>query len=294
VLPLIAAGTVLGTLSLVTTSDSDRRLTAENLPLLNEIAGRAAAAVRNAELFHSERRIASTLQASLLPPALPAIAGAEVAVAYLPGSEGLAIAGDFYDVFAIGGERYALVIGDVCGKGEHAAALTGLARHTVRAAARIEPRSPAAALRVLNEALLAWRDDLGFCTAAIAFCERIPSGLRLDVVCGGHPRPFCVRRDGTVAEVGVHGSLLGVLADPVLEEREVLLAPGETLLFFTDGVVERHGGDAPFGEQGLAVILSRHTGGDVQSLVDDVARAATANRHSVDDIAMLAVRASGA
>jgi CHASE3 domain sensor protein len=292
VLPLIAAGTVLGTVSLVTTTDSDRRLSAESLPLLTELAGRAAAAVRNAELFDSERRIALALQASLLPPALPAVAGADIAVAYLPGSEGLAVAGDFYDVFEVGDGRVALVIGDVCGKGEHAAALTGLARHTLRAAGRIESQSPGAALRVLNDALLSWSDDLGFCTAAIAFMQRVPDGLRLDLVCGGHPLPLCLRRDGTVEEVGAHGSLLGVLDDPVLEEREVLLAPGETLLFFTDGVVERHGDDAPFGEEGLSALLVRTTG-DVRSVVDAVARAVTANRRTVDDIAMLAVRATG-
>jgi serine phosphatase RsbU (regulator of sigma subunit)/CHASE3 domain sensor protein len=293
VLPLIAGATVLGTLSLVTTAGSGRQLSAENLPLLNELAGRAAAAVRNAELFHSERRIASTLQASLLPPALPAIRGAEIAVAYVPGSEGLAIAGDFYDVFGIGDDRFALVIGDVCGKGEQAAALTGLARHTLRAAARMEPRSPRSALRMLNEALLAEREEHAFCTAAMGFGERTPTGLRLDLVCGGHPLPLCIRVDGTVEEVGAYGSLLGVLEDPKLEEREVVLAHGETLLFFTDGVVERHGGDAPFGETGLAAMLAGLTDGDARSLVDAVARAASSNRRTVDDIAMLAVRAVG-
>jgi CHASE3 domain sensor protein len=292
ILPLIAAGTVLGTLSLVTTTDSERLLSAANLPLLTELAGRAAAAVRNAETFHSERRIASTLQASLLPPALPPVEGADIAVAYLPGSEGLAVAGDFYDVFAIGDGRVALVIGDVCGKGEHAAALTGLARHTLRAAARIESRNPASALRVLNDALLSWSDDLGFCTAAIAFLQPGRGGLHLDLVCGGHPLPFCIRRDGSVEEVGAHGSLLGVLSDPVLEERAVLLAPGETLVFFTDGVIERHGDDAPFGEDGLAALLARNTGGDVQGLVAAVAHAATSNRRTLDDIAMLAIRAT--
>jgi CHASE3 domain sensor protein len=293
VLPLIAAGTVLGTLSLVTTADSGRRLTGDNLPLLTELAGRAAAAVRNAELFHSERRIASALQASLLPPALPVIDGADIAVSYIPGSEGMVIAGDFYDVFEIGDGRFALVIGDVCGKGEDAAALTGLARHTLRAAARTESHSPAPALRVLNEALLAWSGDLGFCTAALAFLERVPDGLRLELACGGHPLPLCIRRNGTVEPAGAHGSLLGVLAEPRLEVQEVLLAVGDALLFFTDGVIERHGGDAPFGEDGLAALVAGRGAADAQSIVDLVARAATAHRRTVDDIAMLAVRASG-
>jgi serine phosphatase RsbU (regulator of sigma subunit) len=92
--------------------------------------------------------------------------------------------------------------------------------------------------------------------------------------------------------VGAHGSLLGVLSDPVLEERAVLLAPGETLVFFTDGVIERHGDDAPFGEDGLAALLARNTGGDVQGLVAAVAHAATSNRRTLDDIAMLAIRAT--
>jgi serine phosphatase RsbU (regulator of sigma subunit) len=181
----------------------------------------------------------------------------------------------------------------VCGKGAHAAALTGLARHTLRAAARTDPASPGVALRVLNDAILQWGVDVGFCTAAVAYLQPVGDGLRLTLVCGGHPLPVRVRADGTIEEVGAYGTLLGVVADPRMEEREVTLAPGDTLLFYTDGVIERHGGDAPFGEAGLTAVLAGHRAGDAQSLVDALARVATTNRRTVDDIAMLAVRAVG-
>ena len=134
VAPLASQGQVVGALWLGI-SASGRRYDVDDLMLVEELARRAALAVENARLYEDRRRVADTLQASLLPPTLPSVPGVDVGAAYRASGEGNDIGGDFYDVFEIGGGAWAAVIGDVCGKGTGAAALTGLARHTLRAAA---------------------------------------------------------------------------------------------------------------------------------------------------------------
>jgi serine phosphatase RsbU (regulator of sigma subunit) len=148
------------------------------------------------------------------------------------------VGGDFYDAFEARDGAWGVAIGDVCGKGAEAAALTSLARHTLRAAARYED-SPVGVLAALNRAVLAERGDMRFLTAAYAQLEPLPSGgARVRGSAGGHPPPVVLRRDGTHEPAAPGGTLLGVIDDPALDETGLELAPGEVLVFYTDGVTE--------------------------------------------------------
>ena len=202
-----------------------------------ELARRCATAVDNARLYAERSYIARTLQQSLLPVELPDIPGVEAAARFRPTGEGNEVGGDFYDVFETGSRGWTIVMGDVCGKGPDAAAVTALARYTLRAAAMRE-LLPSRSLAVLNEALLRQRDDRRFCTVAYAYLEKLDDGARVGISTGGHPLPLLLRADGSVEPVGAPGTLLGVVPDPNLEDRAVTLAPGDALVFYTDGVIE--------------------------------------------------------
>ncbi len=201
--------------------------------------------------------LARTLQKSLLPPDLPPIAGVAVAARYHPAVEGLEVGGDFYDVFRTGRAGWAVVIGDVCGKGAEAASLTGLVRYTIRAAA-MQTTRPARVLSMLNEAILRQEGVLNerFATVAYASLARRAGGTTLTVACGGHPPPQVVRPDGAVVPVGVTGTLLGALPDPELTEVAVRLEAGDKVVFHTDGLLEAPGPGGEFGANRLQDLLS--------------------------------------
>ena len=210
VAPLASRGDVVGALWLGI-SASGRRYDVDDLMLVEELARRAALAVENARLYEDRRRVADTLQASLLPPTLPSVPGIDVGAAYRASGEGNDIGGDFYDVFEIGGGAWAAVIGDVCGKGTGAAALTGLARHTLRAAA-LRGEAPSGVLSLLNDAILREQSDDRFLTAV--FCRIVPTGrARVVLARGGHLPPLLRRADGTVRPLGHPGLLLGSFPD---------------------------------------------------------------------------------
>ena len=149
--------------------------------------------------------------------------------------------GDFYDLFPSGGRGWTVVMGDVCGKGPDAAAVTALARYTLRAAAMRE-RLPSRGLHVLNEALLRQRSRPPLLHGGLRLPRvRRQRGAGSGFASGGHPLPLLVRPDGAVEPVGAPGTLLGVVPDPSFEDRSVELAPGDALVFYTDGVIEDRG-----------------------------------------------------
>jgi sigma-B regulation protein RsbU (phosphoserine phosphatase) len=235
--------------------------------------------------------IAHTLQTSLLPSALPAIPGVESAARFRPAQSGQEVGGDFYDLFESGGRGWTVVMGDVCGKGPDAAAVTALARYTLRAAAMRE-RLPSRSLALLNEAMLRQRDDRRFCTVAYAYLEPMSEGARIGFASGGHPLPLLLRADGSVQAVGEPGSLLGVLPDPTFEDRSLSLAPGDALVFYTDGVIEGRGSNGPLDEMGLVQLVASCAGDGADAIAARVEDAAvTAQDGSPrDDIAVLVLR----
>lgn len=213
------------------------------------------------------RALAQTLQESLIPPAPPEIPGLDVAGMYRPAGRGDEVGGDFYDVFETPGGDWAIVVGDVAGKGVEAAGVTALARYTIRAAA-IRAKKPRLVLEILNQALLQ-QNARRFCTAV--YCRLHQGGERrfqTSLALGGHPLPLLMRKDEDVLQVGRPGTLLGVFEDPGLQDVTVELRAGDTMLFYTDGVIEGRRGSEFFGEERLRKSLAsrRHdSAGDIAS-----------------------------
>ncbi len=286
--PMTSHGRPVGTLTLAL-APSERRFDRYDRELAEELAQRCATALDNARLYSERTHIAGTLQRSLLPVALPEIPGLETAARFRPIGEGIEVGGDFYDLFASGGSGWTAVMGDVCGKGPEAAAVTALARYTLRAAAMRE-RLPSRSLRLLNEALLRQRDDQRFCTVAYAYVEAGDGAAEVRVATGGHPLPLLLRADGTVEEVGEPGTLLGILPDPSLSDHTAALASGDALIFYTDGVTD--GRDGALSEAQLHALVGSCAGTSADAIaacVEDAAVAAQDGTPS-DDIAVLVLR----
>jgi PAS domain S-box-containing protein len=288
VVPLVARGRVHGVLA----ASFDRDTEDDDRVLFEDLGRRAALALDSARLYAERDHVARTLQSSLLPRELPDIPGAEVAARYLAAGAGNEVGGDFYDCFATGAGDWALVIGDVCGKGAEAAAVTALARYTLRAAA-LHTRRPRTVLEQLNEALLRDRRDYRFCT--VLYVSLTPRDDRLSacVAAGGHPLPVVVRASGEVETVGTPGSLLGIVDVPELTEQSVELAPGDALVLYTDGVTEA---DRSAGPERLTTLLEGCAGADARAIAETVERDALAAHGGParDDVAVVVVRATGA
>lgn len=290
IVPMRARNRTVGALSFVT-GPSGRRYDKLDLELAQELAGRCATAIDNAQLFADRAYIARTLQQSLLPAELPEIPGIEAAARFRPTGEGNEVGGDFYDLFETGQRGWTVVVGDVCGKGPDAAAVTALARYTLRAAAMRE-RLPSRCLQLLNEALLRQRDDRRFCTVVYAYLEPKAEGVRLALACGGHPLPLLLHRDGVVQQVGAPGTLLGVVADPSLEDRSLLLQRGDALVLYTDGVIEGRAANGALDEERLAELVAGCAGMGADAIAATVEDAAVSAQvgEPRDDIAVLVLR----
>jgi serine phosphatase RsbU (regulator of sigma subunit)/PAS domain-containing protein len=284
----MTAGRVIGTLTLTV---DDRRFDAADVLVAEDFGLRAGAAVENARLYRAASQIARTLQTSLLPPHLPDVPGAKLAAAFHPAGEGLEVGGDFYDVFTTGEGQWYLVIGDVSGKGAEAAAVTALARYTLRTAAA-RRRSPSEILRWVGEAMLD-QDAAGgrYCTIACALVELAHTPVRLTVACGGHPLPVLRRADGSVEAVGSHGTLLGLVADPELRDSSTELRAGDTLVLYTDGLTEAGAPHALWGFEELAAAVRIAPMDGPVGLVTSLVASALGDRTTPrDDLAMLALK----
>jgi PAS domain S-box-containing protein len=290
VLPLVARNRVIGMLTLG--KPADERFRQEILELAEDMSRRAALALDNARLYSERTAISQSLQRSLLPPGLPDIPGIEVEVIYRAAGEGNEVGGDFYDVFPIRDGCWGFAIGDVCGTGPEAAAVTGLARHALRLLAR-EGFSGPSVLERLNAAILDEGARSRFLT--LLYGEMWPQpdgGALLKVVCAGHPLPLRLSQDGRVAAAADPQPLLGVMEDLDLVEQTVQLAPGDVLLCVTDGVTERREGNRMLGDDGLADVLSTCTGLTAGAVAARIQRAVErfASDAPSDDMAILSMR----
>ncbi|MFF0300378.1 SpoIIE family protein phosphatase [Streptomyces sp. NPDC001651] len=290
VLPLVARNRVIGMLTLGKPTDEHFRQ--EILELAEDLSRRAALALDNARLYSERTAISQSLQRSLLPPELPQIDGVEVEVIYRAAGEGNEVGGDFYDLFPISDGAYGFAIGDVCGTGPNAAAVTGLARHALRLLAR-EGLSGPAVLDRLNSAILDEGARSRFLT--LLYGEMRPQedgSAELKVVCAGHPLPLRLRQDGTVEPAAEPQPLLGVMEDLELYEQTVTLDPGDVLLCVTDGVTERREGTRMLGDDGLADVLTTCTGLTAGAVAARIMRAVErfASDAPSDDMAILAMR----
>jgi serine phosphatase RsbU (regulator of sigma subunit) len=205
--------------------------------------------------------------------------------------EGVELGGDFYDLYRARDGGWAALIGDIQGKGPEAAAVTALARHTLRAAAAYEHR-PSGVLTLLHRELREQVSDGRFCTVAYAYMQVVPGHVRLELACGGHPLPFVVHTDGSVEEVGRLGTLLGSDAEPLLADVVVELEKGDVLVLYTDGVTEvRRQRREVFGTEQLIELLQTCGGLPPAEVAERVERAvmhASMGRLR-DDMAVLAL-----
>lgn len=223
------------------------------------------------ELLHAKQRaeeseararaLARTLQQTFIPPQPPRIPGIDVSAVYRPAGTGEEVGGDFYDVFQLGEDNWAVVLGDVCGKGVEAAVVTSLARHSVRALT-VGTSSPAEVMQSLNDIVLHHPNDR-FCTVALVRLRRVEGGWRLTLSLGGHPQPVLVTPEGRATQIGEPGSLVGVFDDVDHSETDLVLAPGATLVLYTDGVTEARRGAEEYGDARLLQAAEAHRRADV-------------------------------
>ena len=290
IVPLIARGRTLGAITFVS-SREDRLFGEEDLSFAELVARRAAMAVDNARLYEQQVAVARTLQRSLLPPTLPEIPGVDLATLYEPAVEENEVGGDFYDIFPLGGNEWAIVVGDVCGKGTEAAAITGLARHTIRAVAMRES-DPTKLLETLNEAMVRQPSDERFVTVAIARLRVFEQGAQIEVACGGHPEPYLLKANGDVEKLGEAGTVIGLFTGIEINPRVAALEPGDSVVFYTDGVTEARGETRIFGGYRLRQSLGECRDCDsehiVQHIRDSVENFRT--RAARDDMAIVAIR----
>ena len=292
--PMVTKRGVIGAMQFVT-AESGARYDDDDVALAEAAAGRIAAALDNAWHSEQQRSIAATLQAALLPSQLPEIPGVEVAVRYWAAGAVSEVGGDFYDIFSIDERRWAVVIGDVCGTGADAAAITSAARHTIRAAAS-HGAEPADVLAWVNTAV---RDVGGgrFCTVVYAVLEALPNGSwKATTVVGGHPLPVVVDADGSVRSLGAHGTLIGALDRIRLTTTEDILLPGTTVVMHTDGVNDvrpPHGlDDEALQAMVLAAVASTSSADEVADRMGDAIQTVLSIPERDDDVAIVVLRIS--
>jgi serine phosphatase RsbU (regulator of sigma subunit) len=266
--------------------------------LAEEIGRRTAVAIDNARLHRSRAEVAMTLQATLLPPELPDVPGADIAAEYHPSGDGVEVGGDFYDVFSLSEDRWVLMIGDVCGTGPAAAALTSQIRHGARVAARAGLR-PAAVVPAINASLIDTIQAGRFCTMVYAELVSRPSGLVLQVICAGHPPPIVIR-DGYAQELPVRGPLLGIIPFARFSPMETTIRPGEVMVLVTDGAIEAReaeptSGDrrAFYGQDRLASVIEEHASDSACNIARSIAQSVVefGGGRLADDLAILVLRA---
>jgi PAS domain S-box-containing protein len=300
--PLIAEERILGVFALG--FEEDHVFNDDETRFLTAVADQCAQALARSLLYDRERlerdraerdrrriqALNKALQTSLLPPTLPLIASVELEARYQPALAGLEVGGDFYDVFDTGGD-WAVVIGDVCGKGPEAAAVTAIARWTIRSVA-MDIRQPTQVLRKVNEALVHQQLDDRFCTIAYARVVPTSQGVRVSVCRGGHPAPLVVRADGTIEACGAPGSLIGILPEVRLWEETAVLASNDALVLYTDGVTEARRGREQFGDERLRRTLEACHGQTAAHIADAIERAVLdfAGPEPNDDIAIVVLR----
>ncbi|MFD4477954.1 PP2C family protein-serine/threonine phosphatase [Streptomyces sp. NPDC058471] len=293
--PLPGHGVPAGALILLRSTERSAFSEAEEV-FARIFAARAGAAVSAAQLYAEQSAISRTLMRDLLPPELRPVHGVEFAGGYVAAGAGEHVGGDFYDVHAgrTPEDETLAVLGDVCGKGLEAAALTGKIRNTVQAL-RPMGHDHQQLLTLLNESLLQ-AGHTRFATLALASVTRRGSIVDLRLTSAGHPPPLIARADGTVDEAETRGTLIGALPQVTSSTAHVRLKPGEVCLMFSDGIVEAKGGPLGtemFGEERLSWALSECFGMVAEAVVERVQMLATqwVGRGPHDDMAVVAIAA---
>ncbi|MFE9773238.1 SpoIIE family protein phosphatase [Streptomyces sp. NPDC005931] len=280
-LPLIASGHPVG--SCILGWEDRHRFSPDERSALIALSGLAAQALERARLYDAESAVARGLQEGLLPHRLPAIEGLVTTGRYLPGTQGMAIGGDWYDVIRTG-RGVALVIGDVEGHSVGAAAVMGQLRSAVHAFAA-SGRPPQEVITHTNR-LLAELDADAFATCC--YIELDPGTGRALAVRAGHPPPLLRRPDGRVETLDLAGGMmLGVQPDAPYPVTAFTLPPGSVLVLYTDGLVEQPGSDIETGIDAVRGCLADCVTDSVEELADQLVRTARRTPDRPDDVALL-------
>jgi hypothetical protein len=285
--PMLARGRMHGIISFWRAAEElpyDRGM----VSVLGDLSGRAAQAYDNARLYAERAQVARTLRRSLMPAALPEIPGLELASYFRPMGAGSEVGGDFYDVIADNGGCW-LVVGDVCGKGAEAAALTGFVRHTTAAYAR-ETVHPRHVFERVNSAMLEQDFEGCFATAILARLQFCPAHVEVTIAVAGHPAALMARAGGEVSEVGGSGTLLGVFPDAEIEETTTVMNPGDALALYTDGLTEAHAPGRLLSVAQMLEQLRSTPRASAQDAIDALLGLIDPDTRVGDDIAILAAR----
>lgn len=278
-----------GALTLARQADQ-RHFEIADLGLVEELGEQLALAIRVDHMFRRRTEIADALQASLLPRRLPEIAGVELTAVYVAATEGVEIGADFYDAYRTPA-GWGLSVGDVCGKGEEAAAVTAAARHAIRVIAH-DAADPADVLTGANKILLAEELSGGFVTASIAHLEWRDGALHVALGSAGHPSAAVIRTDGRVQLPGGGGLPLGLLDDFVPGTHELTLSTGDILFLYTDGLTQARGRDRTYFQARLSDELAGLAGSHPDQFKAGLRRTLlqfTAG-DLIDDITMMVLR----
>jgi hypothetical protein len=290
VFPLIARGRTHGAMSFLHVG-SEARYEGGVLAVLEDLTGRAAMAYDNARMYAERTHTAQTLRRSLMPSVLPAIPGLELVSYFRPLGAESEVGGDCYDAF---GDRQScwLMVGDVCGKGAEAAALTGFLRHTVIAYAR-DATSPATVLSKVNRLMLEQDFEGRFATAILVHLRFDGEQVAVAIACAGHPAALLSRLGGPVVEFGKRGALLGIFPDPVIDEATTILEPGDSLALYTDGLLEAHAPARTLSAQEMIRGLEQRSPQAGQDAIDALLGLVGIDDDVRDDIAILTARVTG-
>jgi PAS domain S-box-containing protein len=287
VVPLIARGVTLGVAAFGRADHRDPYDDAD-LRLVSDLASRAAMHIDNARLYAREHSTAVTLQRSLLPQAIPEVAGLGIAYRYQPAIRSAEAGGDWFDVLPLEDGQVALVVGDVTGHSIHAAAIMGQLRTTTATLARLG-RPPEEIMQQLSRLLADHGMEAG---ATCLYALYDPATRRCRFTSAGHPPPAVRHPDGRAEFIDVpQGMILGVPDDhyPTIE---IQLAPGTVLALYTDGLVEQPGQDIDAGMSRLARTLTASPARSLDQLCDVILD--SPGRHASDDIALLLARTDDA
>nr|BFE88852.1 hypothetical protein GCM10020093_114530 [Planobispora longispora] len=292
VFPIVMGNTSVGRLVLARRGAD--AFTGDVVRLTEDLCRRLALTVHIARQYS---RVASTshiLQRSLMPVERTEIPGVSCAVVYEPAEAGDEVGGDFYDVYAAGGDRWVFALGDVCGKGPEAAAVTGLARHALRLLAR-DGYGPAAILNRLNSLILEEDGRSRFLSMICGELRPRPDGgVRCVLGCAGHPPPLLLLPGGEVRATATSQLLVGLMEDEEFFEEGFDLEPGSTLLCVTDGVTERRAGGRLLDDgDGLARLLAQCSSLPARAIAERLRQATLDFSPSPphDDFALLVLQA---
>ncbi len=262
-----------------------------DVALAEDIGACIALATSARRTLRRRTEAAEALRASLLPPVLKPVPGVEIAYAHMPPTRGREVGGDFYDAYPTPG-GWGVAIGDVCGKGEDAAAATAAARHAIRVLAHSDA-DPACVLRGANDIMLAEEFGGRFVTASAAHLSWLDGTLRVRLATAGHPGPVLIKPDGSSRTLPGGGVALGIFPDPEPAVLDLELTPGDVLFFYTDGLADARSPQGGYLEDSLGDNLAGLAGHHAAEIVSDMRKLVLEFSGGVlrDDLTMLALQA---